>query len=467
MMRKCINCILILIMVVSVCTPISFAEELTVDVYVNGRYLETDQPAIIINGRTMVPFRAITAALACDVLWEEQTSSVEIKNEVTIVRVQINNYVMTKTDRETQTETRNIELDVPPIIYNNRTLVPARAIAEALYADVSWDGANRRVDINLEYDYIDKFDTNGHAEVRKNGKYGLINESREIVVPVKYDYVGFFSEERCPVKNDSFYGFVDKEGAEIIPLIYDDVRWFSQGLAAVKKGGKWGYVDYMGNVRIPFEYDSAGDFFNQKAYVSKDGEKFYIDNTGKKIEDDKLASEFDDIYVEYEGFTAVKKDGKWGFINGEGEIVVPLIYEDKGFGFFSPDEGLCNVKKDGKWGFIDNTGKEVIPFIYEDAAGFGDGFASVKKDGKYGMINAKGETMVPFEYDFIGSFVNGYASAAKNGKYGFLDMQGNVAIPFEYDDVDYFRLRDGLARVKKDGRAMYIDKEGNFVKYEE
>ncbi|ABP65847.1 KWG Leptospira repeat protein [Caldicellulosiruptor saccharolyticus DSM 8903] len=49
-------------------------------------------------------------------------------------------------------------------------------------------------------------------------------------------------------------------------------------------------------------------------------------------------------------------------------------------------EGFAAVEKGGKWGFVDKTGKEVVPLIYESVREFSEGFAWVKKDGKWGII---------------------------------------------------------------------------------
>ena len=53
--------------------------------------------------------------------------------------------------------------------------------------------------------------------------------------------------------------------------------------------------------------------------------------------------------------------------------------------------GLYSFKKDGKYGFINKQGQEVIPFIYNEAWYFSEGFALVEKDGKWFYINKQGE----------------------------------------------------------------------------
>ena len=117
-------------------------------------------------------------------------------------------------------------------------------------------------------------------------------------------------------------------------------------------------------------------------------------------------------------------------------------------------ECLAAIKRNGKWGFIDKTGKLVIPCVYDAVDEFHDGLARVNKDGKLGFIDKTGKVVIPLEYDAIGIFHEGLASVKNNGKYGFIDTTGKVVIPFEYDLVNCFR--DGLALVLKNDKFLFI-----------
>ena len=55
-----------------------------------------------------------------------------------------------------------------------------------------------------------------------------------------------------------------------------------------------------------------------------------------------------------------------------------------------PNQDLFRVDKDGKWGFIDETGQIVIEPVYEGVAPFSEGLAAVRLDGKFGYINKAG-----------------------------------------------------------------------------
>lgn len=99
-----------------------------------------DVPPTIINGRTMVPMRAIFEALGSQVQWNAASQSITATKGSIAINLQIGS--TTATNNGT-----NVTLDVAPQIIDGRTLVPARFVSEALGAKVNWDAANRRVDI--------------------------------------------------------------------------------------------------------------------------------------------------------------------------------------------------------------------------------------------------------------------------------------------------------------------------------
>ena len=80
-----------------------------------------------------------------------------------------------------------------------------------------------------------------------------------------------------------------------------------------------------------------------------------------------------------EGLAAVKRGSLWGYVNAQGQAVVPPRYD----GAFAFSQGRAAVNRGGRWGYIDLTGREVIPLRYADARVFGtDGFAEVTMDGR-------------------------------------------------------------------------------------
>lgn len=101
----------------------------------------------------MVPLRAIFEAIGAEVLWDDDTSTVTAYNQMHIVKATIGSEIITADG-----EQRSI--DVPPMLVENRTLVPAWFAAEAFGCDVEWNADNLTVNITtVPIDYT-KVETN-------------------------------------------------------------------------------------------------------------------------------------------------------------------------------------------------------------------------------------------------------------------------------------------------------------------
>lgn len=101
---------------------------------------------IIYEEHTMMPLRAVSEALDATVYWFADKSSVQIVQYDTLLSLQIGNNIMGKykiVNGEPSGEPESIKLTVAPIIHNERTYVPLRAISEAFDASISWDNPNR------------------------------------------------------------------------------------------------------------------------------------------------------------------------------------------------------------------------------------------------------------------------------------------------------------------------------------
>lgn len=133
----------------------AFAEEKTPKVVVNGyEIVAEDQDAVIINNSTMIPARYVFEALGCIVKWSAQNNQVIIdsKDHVTRILIPIGADTI-KVATFTSIITSNVEeikLLSPACIMNNRTLIPLRAVGEALGAQVSWDPVTYTATVNKE-----------------------------------------------------------------------------------------------------------------------------------------------------------------------------------------------------------------------------------------------------------------------------------------------------------------------------
>ena len=140
-----------------------------------------------------------------------------------------------------------------------------------------------------KYEYVG-YNENGTAIVWMNGKCGLIDKSKKLILPCLYDNIGEsywgFASITAVVKNGK-YGLINLSGKLVVPCVYDEISYFNGGMARVRKNGKYGFINFSGKLVIPAIYDEVEPFKVGCDYVEvvKNGETFAIDRTGKIIED--------------------------------------------------------------------------------------------------------------------------------------------------------------------------------------
>ncbi|MGE6604697.1 stalk domain-containing protein [Lysinibacillus fusiformis] len=111
-----------------------------ITITVDGVQLKTDQPPAMIQGRVMLPLRAIFEALGASVNWDSRSQTVTgYKGDTTVV-LKMKSKVATINGQ-------SVTLDVPAQILRGRTMVPVRFVSEALGQEVDWNSRNQTVTI--------------------------------------------------------------------------------------------------------------------------------------------------------------------------------------------------------------------------------------------------------------------------------------------------------------------------------
>ena len=193
---------------------------------------------------------------------------------------------------------------------------------------------------------------------------------------------------------------------------YSSIEYYSEKTSVIKMAdtGYYGLVDAKGNVVIQpaasqyFEHCSYGNGNIHYLLSPTDGGEGYEINMstykvsteihgGHGANEDTIPEGYDDIDRYFNGLAAVKKNGKWGYIDKSKNIVIPIEYEEVQKGFMTDN---CR-SFDGKY----------IP---------------VKKNGKMGIVDKQNQIVVPFEYDIIMQGEDGIFIANRNGRWGFIGI---------------------------------------------
>ena len=179
--------LLVALLVVATLAMACFAQDITVTL--NGQAIDfADQAPEIVEGRTLVPLRAIFEALGASVEWDQATKTVTSSMDDVTIKLTIGDNTLYRNDE-------GVTLDVAAQILNGRTMVPARAIAEAYGVDVQWDAATRTVVLTKE---AKAEEAPADGIVKYSEAYATGNDGLQIVAdPTNPDNEVYFMESNA------------------------------------------------------------------------------------------------------------------------------------------------------------------------------------------------------------------------------------------------------------------------------
>lgn len=132
--------------------------------------------------------------------------------------------------------------------------------------------------------------------VRIGDKWGILTADGEQLAEVKFDSVGVFHDGLAVVKAAERYGYIDRSGEIVIPIQWMAAYDFSEGLAALRVDKKhFQFINTAGTVVIKSKkYDSVGRFRNGICRVVKGGKVKWIDTKGKELKDESNSAKEDE-----------------------------------------------------------------------------------------------------------------------------------------------------------------------------
>lgn len=132
--------------------------------------------------------------------------------------------------------------------------------------------------------------------VRIGDKWGILTADGEQLAEVKFDSVGVFHDGLAVVKAAERYGYIDRSGEIVIPIQWMAAYDFSEGLAALRVDKKhFQFINTAGTVVIKSKkYDSVGRFRNGICRVVKGGKVKWIDTRGKELKDESNSAKEDE-----------------------------------------------------------------------------------------------------------------------------------------------------------------------------
>lgn len=272
------------------------------------------------------------------------------------------------------------------------------------------------------------------------------------------------------IKRGDLYGMIDWEGKLIAEIKYQDISGYFGGymLTAEEPTLDMGVYstetlyfmdENTGNVS-PTEH--KGDTFDLQGYYYYCGKLRNVNEA-----EGHYTQYFGYTFAEPEGAIPVRKSDKeyttsdsyyseWlsgpYAIYSDGQLRTDFIYDECG----SEVSGIMAVKKDGKWGYVDTNGKEVIPFEYDASwqsyaqndtrsycFGAFEGYIPLVKDGVWEMRNTNGDLVIPAGiFETIRPVHNGKCWVKQNGKWGVIEVGSSETESMTEEDTEVTEEQD-------------------------
>jgi hypothetical protein len=301
--------------------------------------------------------------------------------------------------------------------------------------------ANNQIVIPFKYDEIYNL-ANGY-KVTLNEKEGVVNNKGKLIIPLKYEDIS--QQNNCyKATLDGKEGILSLDNKTLIPFMYQQLQLdnFNTETLIVAKNeeNKVGFINTKNEWVISPIYRLASPFQNGLAFVRDEQKKSMLINTKGEV----VIKGFD-VLEYYNSNIIVVRDYRWNYsvYNYKGELldVYNSFYENH-YG-----EQVHQVSKQGKYGFIDGNNKVIIPLEYEGANELREGLIPVIKNDKWGCINLKNEIVIPFQFiGSLGVFENGIAVYNKGPESkmgyswfqcGLINNKGEVIVEPKYKRIEY------------------------------
>ena len=262
--------------------------------------------------------------------------------------------------------------------------------------------SNKRMILEVKYEEIAKITGNDSYLVKENGTWKMVNRRAEELFTFVYDSAKEMNANNIVVQKDGKYGVIDYSGNVIIQPEYEDISYISGENYIAKKDNKYGIINSKGETLLNFEYVNL--YYREEAdFLEAEKENLEISILDKNFEA-KVTGIITEVNTD-KGYIRVREGEEYQYYN--------FRLERKEAKDVLTENNLFLSKKDGKYGFVDKDGNVIVDYLYDDATEQNRfGYAGIKLNGQWGSINKDGAVVLEpsknletsFVIDFIGQW---------------------------------------------------------------
>ena len=264
-------------------------------------------------------------------------------------------------------------------------------------------GTNKKIVVPVQYESISSAHSGDFYIVKEEGKLKIFNAAEGATIDINASKVKSIDGENIIIENQDKYGLITATGEQKLDAEYQDLSYAFSNYYIAKLNDKYGLIDTEGNTKLEFKYDRLIYRKDADFLEGSNNESTTSDLMDRSLEV-KLSGIISSINLT-DGYMKIRVNDEYKYYN--------FKFEEKKNAELLTNNTLFLDKKDGKYGFINKDGIVIVNYIYDDATEQNKyGFSAVKKDGKWGAIDSEGNVVVKPSLeltnnpiiDFIGSW---------------------------------------------------------------
>lgn len=309
--------------------------------------------------------------------------------------------------------------------------------------------------------------------VKQDNKWGVLDITKGMLIEPAYDSMEF-DGNNYKVRADGKTGMISASGNPIIEVKYDNITTYkSPDQYYVCLNGKWGILDTVNGMRIAPEYDNMNSY-GENFIVKKDGKTGIISNTGSVIMDIKYKSISSyhaycsfatDNNVPNNNIVVQDQDGTYSIYSKTKNAITLSGIQEFGEELYS--NGV-KVKKNGKWGLLSKNAELILPCQYTDIEkrDSDSDLVYIYNNG-IGLAKTKqcnsAKVVVPIGHfdSFKTAYESHYVVGTKGNKIGIYAKGNQTLTPLTIGD-DYFTYGDKIYVGSKTTISCY-NKNGKLL----
>lgn len=279
-------------------------------------------------------------------------------------------------------------------------------------------GYSKQEILAIEYDAIKQTDGDGGYYIVKEGQdIEIIDSEGTKYLAGKYDDIISINGGNVIVVNNNKYGIVTLDGTTVIEITYDNISYATGTNYIASNNNKYGIINTDGETLVDFNYEGIV-YRSTSAFYEATNSDYTSDLIDSNMEI-KLSSVIISELNESGGYIKVRQDSEYKYYNFKFE-------EKSSQELLTTNTIFLSINEEGKYGFVNKNGNVVVDYIYDDAREQNDyGYASVKLDGKWGAVDSRGNVAVEptytLENNAIVEFIGNYHLGEDLNLYYFTD----------------------------------------------